>query len=140
MRFSRTSPHVPKPRRMGGRKQEIEQRNVADQAVYAAEAFLRENSDKVPSDVKTSLDSAVNTLRGALDRNDGDAIARGLEELTQAQHKAAEAMYRTAGAEAAQAPGGAPGGEPEPGEGPAAASGASTDGVIDAEVVDEGKN
>jgi molecular chaperone DnaK len=123
------------------RKQEIEQRNVADQAVYAAEAFLRENSDKVPADVKTSLDSAVNTLRGALDRNDGDAIARGLEELTQAQHKAAEAMYRTAGAEsAAQAPGGAPGGEPEPGEGPAAGSGASTDGVIDAEVVDEGKN
>ncbi len=124
------------------KKEEIEQRNQADQSLYAAEAFLRENSEKVPADVRTNLDSAVNTLRGALDRNDGDAIKRGLEELTLAQHKAAEAMYQAAGAAGAQQPtGGAAGAQGEGGEaGAAAGGGTPNEGVIDAEVVDEGKN
>ena len=115
-------------------KETIELRNQGDQAVYAAEKFLTENSDKVPQDVKTGLDSAVATLKGALDRSDADGIKKGLTDLTQAQHKAAEAMYRAAGAP--------PPGGPEPGDGPAtgdADSGKKDDGVIDAEVVDEGK-
>ena len=56
-----------------------------------------------------------------------------MDALNTAQHKAAEAMYRSA---AGAQPGGAPGGE-QPGD--AAAEGAPKDGVIDAEVVDEGK-
>jgi molecular chaperone DnaK len=115
-------------------KETIEVKNQGDQAVYAAEKFLTENSDKIPQDVKTGLDSAVATLKGALDRNDADGIKKGLGELTQAQHKAAEAMYRAAGA--------APQAGPEPGTGQAAGEaggGKTDDGVIDAEVVDEGK-
>jgi molecular chaperone DnaK len=115
-------------------KETIELRNQGDQAVYAAEKFLTENSDKVPQDVKTGLDSAVATLKGALDRSDADGIKKGLTDLTQAQHKAAEAMYRAAGAP--------PQGGPEAGAGPAtgdADGGKKDDGVIDAEVVDEGK-
>jgi molecular chaperone DnaK len=116
-------------------KETIELKNQGDQAVYAAEKFLTENSDKVPQDVRTGLDSAVATLKGALDRNDADGIKKGLTDLTQAQHKAAEAMYRAAGA-------GAPTGQDAGGD----AGGDSQDtarkdegGVIDAEVVDEGK-
>jgi molecular chaperone DnaK len=116
-------------------KETIELKNQGDQAVYAAEKFLTENSDKVPQDVRTGLDSAVATLKGALDRNDADGIKKGLTDLTQAQHKAAEAMYRAAGA-------GAPTGQDAGGD----AGGDSEDtarkdegGVIDAEVVDEGK-
>src|SRR5690606_25002469 len=47
------------------RREEVETRNRADQAIYAAEAFLRESADKVPDDVRRDLDSAVNTLKGA---------------------------------------------------------------------------
>ena len=115
------------------KKEEIELRNQGDQAVYAAEAFLKENGDKLPPDSRTAIDQAVATLKGALDRGEAEAITRGLSDLTAAQHKAAEAMYRSA-AGAAPADG-APGGEPS-GAGPA---GAPKDGVIDAEVVDEGK-
>ena len=115
------------------KKEEIELRNQGDQAVYGAEAFLKENGDKLPTDARTSIDQAVATLKGALDRGEAEGITRGLSDLTAAQHKAAEAMYRSA-AGATQA-GGAPGDEPS-GQGPA---GASKDGVIDAEVVDEGK-
>ena len=115
------------------KKEEIELRNQGDQAVYGAEAFLKENGDKLPTDARTSIDQAVATLKGALDRGEAEGITRGLSDLTTAQHKAAEVMYRSA-AGATQA-GGAPGDEPS-GPGPA---GASKDGVIDAEVVDEGK-
>jgi molecular chaperone DnaK len=115
-------------------KETIELRNQGDQAVYAAEKFMTENGDKVPQDVKSSLDSAVVTLKEALGRSDADGIKKGLTDLTQAQHKAAEAMYRAAGA--------TPEAGPEPGERQApadAGAGKRDDGVIDAEVVDEGK-
>ena len=120
------------------KKEEIELRNQADQAVYAAEKFVKDNADKVPADVKGAIDSALTTLREALEKNDANAIKQGLEALMSAQHRAAEEMYRGAGG-----PGGGPGdGRPESpgssGEGPSAPGGAN-DGVIDAEVVDEGK-
>src|SRR5690606_34337818 len=122
------------------RREEIETRNQADQAVYAAEAFLRESADKVPDEVRKQLDTAVNTLKGALDRNDADAIRRGIDELTKAQHKAAEELYRSAGA-AGAAGGAAQADEPAAGAGPSGAAGSGpAEGVIDAEVVDEGKN
>jgi molecular chaperone DnaK len=116
-------------------KESIELKNQGDQAVYAAEKFLTDNSDKVPQDVRTGLDSAVATLKGALDRNDADGIKKGLTDLTQAQHKAAEAMYRAAGA-------GAPAGQEPGGDAGADSQGSARKddgGVIDAEVVDEGK-
>jgi len=115
------------------KKEEIELRNQGDQAVYGAEAFLKENGDKLSADVRTGIDHAVSTLKGALDRGEAEGITRALSELTAAQHKAAEAMYRSA-AGAAQ-PDGAPAGEPPN----AGAQSAPKDGVIDAEVVDEGK-
>ena len=40
------------------KKEEIELRNQADQAVYAAEKFVKENGDKVPADVKGTIDGA----------------------------------------------------------------------------------
>jgi molecular chaperone DnaK len=115
------------------KKEEIELRNQGDQAVYGAEAFLKDNGDKLSADSRSGIDQAVAALKGALDRGEAAGITHALSELTAAQHKAAEAMYRSA-AGAAQ-PGGAPGGE-QPGAG---AEGAPKDGVIDAEVVDEGK-
>jgi molecular chaperone DnaK len=114
------------------RKEEIETRNQADQSVYAAEKFLNENGDKIPADARSSIDSAVSTLKSAIEKNDVDGMKKGLDGLMQAQHKAAEAMYRGAGAPS------------EPGPGPQDTAGASSagqsdvkEGVIDAEVVDE---
>jgi molecular chaperone DnaK len=114
------------------RKEEIETRNQADQAVYAAEKFLNENGDKVPADARGSIDGAVSTLKSAIEKNDIDGMKKGLEGLMQAQHRAAEAMYRGAG------------GPSEPGAGPqdtgttSSTSGSDVkEGVIDAEVVDE---
>jgi molecular chaperone DnaK len=117
------------------RREEIETRNRADQAVYAAERLVRDNADKIPSADKQAIESAIADLRQALEGNDAAAMTRAMDALTAAQHKAAEAMYRQAGA---GAPGGETGGATPPGGG-ANTGAAGGDGVIDAEVVEEDK-
>jgi hypothetical protein len=70
-----------------------------------------------------------------VESNDAAAIARGMEELTAAQHKAAANLYQQA----------APG-QQRSADGPGTSEPSETAGkpeggdVIDAEVVDEGKN
>ncbi len=117
------------------RKEEIETRNQADQAVYAAEKFLSENGDKVPADARGGIDGAVSTLKAAIEKNDLDGMKKGLEGLMQAQHKAAEAMYRGAGGPS----GPGTGSQESGGAGPTSEGSPdpAKDGVIDAEVVDD---
>ena len=121
------------------RREEIETRNRADQAVYAAEKMIQDMGDKLPSSDKAAVESAVEALKSAISGGEAAAMTSAMEQLTQAQHKAAEALYKTTGAT------GAPGAE---GQGPAGAgpqgsagpgpSGAPESGdVIDAEVVDD---
>jgi molecular chaperone DnaK len=119
------------------RREEIETRNRADQAVYAAERMVQETGDKLAASDKAAIENAVEELKKAVNANDVAAMTRGMEQLTQAQHKAAEALYRQTGATAQGAPDGGAGG----GEGSTAGAGASSaqGDVIDAEVVDEEK-
>ena len=114
------------------RKEEIETRNQADQAAYAAERMLKEAGEKLPATDRAAIESAIGDLKTAIDQNDPAGMKRRMEALNQAQHKAAEAMYRASGAGAGQ-----PGAErPEPG---APGAGRPSDDVIDAEVVEEDK-
>jgi molecular chaperone DnaK len=117
------------------RKEEIETRNQADQAAYGAERMLRESGEKLPAADRGAIESAINDLKSAIDQNDTAAIKKRMEALNQAQHKAAETMYR--GAAGAGQPGG---GQPR---GDAGASGGGQErpsgDVIDAEVVEEEK-
>jgi molecular chaperone DnaK len=121
------------------RRGEIETRNRADQAVYAAEKMLQEMGDKLPSDDKAAVQAAIDGLKSAVSSGDDAAITRAMEQLTQIQHKAAEALYKSAGAQ------GAPGAQGSQGSGAQGASGTqgstgSPGGgsdVIDAEVVDD---
>ena len=118
------------------RKEEIEVRNQADQQVYAAEKFVNENAEKLGPEAKATIDAAVASLKAAIEKNDAAAMKQALDGLMQAQHKAAEAMYRSSGAPGG-GPGGAPGGGPEPHSEPGSGGSSQADGVIDAEVVDE---
>ena len=117
------------------RREEIETRNKADQAVYGAERMLKDMGEKISAPDRAAIETAMEGVKKAIEGADASAIERALEQLMTAQHKAAEAMYRQ-GQPGAGAPGGA---------GDAAAGGGATGGpdaksdVIDAEVVDEGK-
>jgi molecular chaperone DnaK len=122
------------------RKEEIETRNHADQAAYAAEKMLADSGDKLSAADKQPVESAVADLKRAIEKNDVAEMKRTMEALNTAQHKAAEVLYRAA---SAGAPGGQPGGpgESQPGEGAgsSAGGGAAAGDVIDAEVVEEEK-
>src|SRR5688572_15070802 len=116
------------------RRDEIEVRNRADQAVYAAEKMLQDMGDKISASDKSAVENAIGELKTAVSSNDTAAMNRAMEQLTQAQHKAAESLYKQTGASAG------PGSEA--GAGPAAgqtAGDAAPGDVIDAEVVEDEK-
>jgi molecular chaperone DnaK len=110
------------------RREEVETRNRADQAVYAADRFVKESGEKLDPSDRLAIESATNDLKKALEANDATAINRTLDALMQAQQRAAENLYKSAGAAAGE---GATGG-------PAGGDGKAED-VIDAEIVDEKK-
>ncbi len=120
------------------RREEIETRNKADQAVYAAEKMLQEMGDKLAAADKSAVESAVEGLKKAIADNDVAGMTRAMDLLTQMQHKAAEALYKNAGS---QGSGGAGGSESPGSPGSAGAQGSPGPGsqgdVIDAEVVDD---
>jgi molecular chaperone DnaK len=119
------------------RREEIETRNKADQAVYGAERMLKDTGDKLGSGERQAVETAIEGLKRAIEGQDAAAIQKALDALTAAQHKAAEALYKqqSAGGGPSAGPGGA-----SPGAGAQQApSGAEekTGDVIDAEVVDD---
>jgi molecular chaperone DnaK len=118
------------------RKEEIETRNQADNAAYGAERMLKDAGDKLSAGDRAPVESAIQELKAAIDKNDVAEMKRAMESLQTAQHKVAEAMYK-----AAQAGGGASGATAEDagGANPNAGGGAKAEDVIDAEVVEEEK-
>jgi molecular chaperone DnaK len=122
------------------RREEIETRNRADQAVYAAEKMIQENGDKIGAD-KAAVESAIEALKSAMTANDTAGMNKAMEQLTQAQHKAAEALYKNAGPGAPTEETGGAGSSGSTGSGATGSSGSggSPGGgdVIDAEVVDD---
>jgi molecular chaperone DnaK len=112
------------------RREEVETRNRADQAVYAAEKFVKESGDKLEGPDRLAIESATNDVKKALESNDGKAINRTLDALMQAQQKAAENLYKHTS--------GAAEGPDDAGHGPTSGNGKADD-VIDAEIVDEKK-
>jgi molecular chaperone DnaK len=96
------------------RKQEIETRNTADSAIYAAEKALRDGGDKVPGPVKEAVNAKVADLRSALQGQDINAIQKATADLHQAMQAIGSAMYGS-GPGQEPPPGG---GQPEGGSGP----------------------
>jgi molecular chaperone DnaK len=88
------------------RREEIEVRNRADQAVYGAERLLKDTGDKLGDADKRAIESAMEAVKKANEGTDAAAIQQALDQLTAAQHKAAETLYKQ------QAPGGPGAGGP----------------------------
>src|SRR5436309_2119316 len=76
------------------RKEEIETRNHADQAAYAAEKLLRDSGDKLPeADVK-AVTAALEGARKAVEEGGRERIESAVQELTRASHHMAEVLYQ----------------------------------------------
>ena len=64
--------------------------------MYASERLV-DAGEKLGSSDKAAIESAAEDLKKAIERNDVAEMKRLMEALNQAQHKAAEAMYRSGG-------------------------------------------
>jgi molecular chaperone DnaK len=112
------------------RREEAEVRNRGESLAYTTEKFLAENSDKVPADVKSEVESSIADLKKALEGTDTEAIRVASEHAAQVSQKMGTAIYAQS-QQAASAPGA---------EGAADQSDASSDDdVVEAEIVDEDK-
>jgi len=96
------------------RREEVETYNAADTLAYTAEKTLREQKDKIPSDLNQEVESKVAAVRSALQGTDTEAIRRATQELNESLQKVGAAIYQ----QQQQPPGGEapPGGETPPGK------------------------
>ncbi len=96
------------------RREEVETRNTADTLAYTAEKTLREQKDKIPSDLNQEVESKVTAVRSALQGTDINAIRLAMQELSDAMQKIGAAVY----GQQPPPPGGEapPGGETPPGK------------------------
>jgi molecular chaperone DnaK len=95
------------------RKEEVETRNMADNAIYGAEKFLRDQGDKVPADLRSDTEAKIEALKSVLQGGDVNAIRQRMDELSRMLQQIGAAMYQEAGPDAPPPPEG--GGEPPAG-------------------------
>jgi molecular chaperone DnaK len=74
----------------------VDARNHADALIYSTEKSIKDLGDKVDQTTKSTVEKAIEKLRKAMEGDDKDEIRRLSEELTNASHKLAEAMYQQA--------------------------------------------
>ena len=84
------------------RKDAAEARNQLDSLVYSTEKSLKEYGDDLDAEVKSNIEAALEKARKALEGEDAGAMRAAAEELNQASHKLAEAMYAKASQQQAQ--------------------------------------
>jgi molecular chaperone DnaK len=110
------------------RKETVEARNHLDSLVYSTEKSLKEYSGDLDAGVKDNIEASLKKAKEALEGQDAETMRKVGEELSQASHKLAEAMYAKA---SQQQPSQAAG---EKTDGQAGAEGAKKkDDVVDAD-------
>ncbi|BCS54892.1 molecular chaperone DnaK [Geobacter sp. SVR] len=107
------------------KREAIEARNHADSMVYSTEKSLKEHGDKIDAVEKGNIENKIADLKKTMEGEDAEAIKKATDELAQAAHKLAEAMYAQKAAEEGAAPG-----EEQPGAG---TSSRSDEKVVDAD-------
>jgi molecular chaperone DnaK len=78
------------------KKDLVDARNHADTLIYSTEKSVKDLGDKIDADTKSKVEAAIEPLKKAMEGDDAEEIRRLSEELTQASHKLAEAMYQQA--------------------------------------------
>ncbi|MEO6255963.1 MAG: molecular chaperone DnaK [Sphingomicrobium sp.] len=84
------------------RRAGAEAKNQAESLIHSTEAQLKEHGDKVSSEIKTEIETALGEAKTAVEGGDADTMTAKTETLAQAAMKLGQAIY-----EQAQAAGGA---------------------------------
>jgi molecular chaperone DnaK len=82
------------------RRKSIETRNQLDSLVYQTDKTLTEHRDSLSAEDIGAVETALTAAREALQGDDVTAMETARDNLTQASHKLAEAMYQKQAANA----------------------------------------
>jgi len=112
------------------KRESIEARNSLDGMVYSVEKMLKDAGEKVQAADKADSEAAVADAKKLLAGTpSATELKASYDELTQASHKLAEALYKAASTQGAPEPHGVPTEQPQ-------GEAKKDEGVIDAEYVD----
>ena len=75
-------------------REKVELKNQADDLIYQTEKVLKENGDKIPEDLKATLESKIRDLREALEEDNLGKIKILMEELQQEVIKIGQYFYQ----------------------------------------------
>jgi len=89
------------------KRDEVEQRNRAENLAYQMEKLLKDNKEKLSPATAKEIEDAVQEVHKVREKGAVDEVKAAAEKLERASHKAAEELYKTA-----QGPG-APGAGPQ---------------------------
>ncbi|MHC4881990.1 MAG: molecular chaperone DnaK [Planctomycetota bacterium] len=87
------------------RREVVDLKNQADQLVYSTEKTLKEHGEKVSSEIRGNIESALNNLKETAKGEDGDAIKKAIENLGQASQELGKILYEEAAKQQAAAGG-----------------------------------
>ena len=93
------------------RKELIEAKNFADNAIYTAEKTLRDNGDKIEEELKKQVNDQVAKLRETANGEDASTIRSQTEALGQLIQKIGASMYQQPSGDQSAGPSGPTGGE-----------------------------
>ncbi len=108
------------------RREEVEQRNRAENLAYQMEKLLKDSKDKLQAATAKEIEDAIQEVHKVREKGSADEVKSAMDRLERASHKAAEELYKTA------APGPQPAGQPG-GDGAPPADDKKKENVVDAE-------
>ena len=98
------------------RREEVEEKNNAENLVYAVEKLINENGSKMEEADKNDLSAKSAALKDSISKNDMAAVKTQVEELQKAMYAVSEKLYKNAAPQQGgeQPQGGAQGGQAGP--------------------------
>ncbi|MFC1891015.1 molecular chaperone DnaK [Thermodesulfobacteriota bacterium] len=77
----------------------VDAKNTADSMIYSTEKSIKDESANLDDATRSGIETAIENLKKAMETDNTEEIKKLTDELTQASHKLAEAMYAKAAAE-----------------------------------------
>jgi molecular chaperone DnaK len=123
------------------RKEELETRNEADNAVYRTEKLLKDNHERISDANRSKIESALSDVKETLKGSDAAAIKTAGEKLNETWQVVSAELYKAASEKAPPGQGhaGVPTGSQTEADGSPDGGKKEEGPIIDAEVVDEKK-
>ncbi|TVQ52974.1 MAG: molecular chaperone DnaK [Phycisphaerales bacterium] len=112
------------------RRELVDVKNQAEQLVYSTKKSLEEHGDKVSSETRSNIESAISNLEGKLKEDDKSAIEAAVNQLNEASIELGKAVYEASAQQAGAGTDTAAGGSAD---GEASEESGQDDDVIDAE-------